>query len=256
MLTHTTWFLVVFASSLAVVGAYRLAAHADGTDGSLDQAPVRPGWRLRLGVVGGCVVLLLALALAWRVTAFAEVDADVVARLALGRNDSLNSFFLLITCIGDVVPCFLIASLLAVAYYQRTGRFRGFILQVLILVQLLVQTAMTVTFHDITMTDLYFSVPLGGSGTIPSGSVSRLLSLFLVAATLWHSYSPRFERVLLSLAPLVVMTEIVSRLYLGRHLLADIAAGLLLGVILTVAFRWLLNRLAPREVEPGGVVRQ
>jgi len=46
------------------------------------------------------------------------------------------------------------------------------------------------------------------------------------------------------------------RLCLHRHLPADVVAGLLLGVILTVPFRWLLPRLAPRNVEPGDVVRQ
>lgn len=254
--THTAWFLVVFASSFAVAGACWLAALAVDAVDADDARAAGQGWRLRLGILGGCLLVLLALAFAWRVHAVAEIDANVVANLVGNRNAALDGIFTVVTTIGDVVPSFLLASLLAIAYYQQTGRFRGFVLELLVLVQLLIQTAMTVLFNDITLTDLDPSIPLGGSGTIPSGSVSRLLSLFLVAATLWHSYSPRFERVLLSLAPLVVMTEIVSRLYLGRHLLADIAAGLLLGVILTVAFRWLLNRLAPREVEPGGVVRQ
>ena len=236
--THATWFLVVLASSLAVLGSCRLAAHAEKT-GTAE--PARSGRRVLLGVVGGALVALLALALAWRVHGIAQIDGSVVAHLVADRNPSLDTSFTVITTLGDVVPSFLIASLLAVVYFQQTGSIRGIVLELMVLVQLLIQTAMTDLFHDITLTDLDPSIPLGGSGTIPSGSVSRLLSLLLVAATLWHGHSPRFERMLLSLAPVLVMTEIVSRLYLGRHLLADIAGGLLLGVILTVAFRLLLQ---------------
>lgn len=248
MWTHTTWFLVVFASCVAVLGACRLAAYADEGD---EVGPAQPGWRLRVGIVGGCLVALLALAIGWRVRAIAQVDGDVVANLVADRSAALNDVFTVVTTMGDVVPSFLIASLLAVAYYQQTGRARGFVLQLLVLVQLLIQTSMTSSFNDITLMDLHPSVPLGGSGAIPSGSVSRLLSLVLVAATLWKGHSPRSARVLLSLAPILVVTEIVSRLYLGRHLLVDIAGGLLLGVILTVAFRWLLLAAASVKRRQG-----
>lgn len=251
--THTTWFLVVLASSVAVVAACRMAAYAEPAEPA---GPHRHGWRLRLGVLGGCLVVLLALAFGWRARGIAELDGGVVANLVGDRNPSLNGIFSVITTMGDVVPSFLIASLLAVLYYQQTGRVRGLVLVLLVVVQLVIQTAMTVLFNDVTMTDLDPSVPLGGSGTIPSGSVSRLLAMFLVAATLWHGHSPRSERVLLSLAPLLVLTEIVSRLYLGRHLLVDIAGGLLLGVTLTVAFRWVVHLGNRPDVEPGDVERR
>ena len=232
MLAHTTWFFVFLGFSVAVLGACQLAAYADSA---------ARGWRSRLAIVGGCVAALLVLALVWHSQGIAKIDGDVLAKLVGDRNASLNSIFSAVTTMGDTVPSFLLASLLAIAYYQRTGRARGFVLELMVLVQLVIQNSMPALFHDVTLTVLDPSVPIGGSGTIPSGSVSRLLSIFLVAATLWHGYGSRAERVLLGLAPLVVMTEIVSRLYLGRHLLADIAAGLLFGVILTIVFRWVLQ---------------
>jgi membrane-associated phospholipid phosphatase len=232
MLAHTTWFFVFLGSSVAVLGACQLAAYADSAT---------RGWRSRLAIVGGCVAALLVLALVWHSRGIAKIDGDVVAKLVGDRNASLNGIFSTVTTMGDVVPSFLLASLLAIAYYQQTRRIRGFVLGLMVLVQLVIQDSMPALFHDVTLTVLDPSVPIGGSGTIPSGSVSRLLSIFLLAATLWHGYGSRAERVLLGLAPLVVMTEIVSRLYLGRHLLADIVAGLLFGVILTIVFRWVLQ---------------
>jgi PAP2 superfamily len=241
MLAHATWFFVVLLCAVAVLAACQLAAYAD--------VPAT-GWRVRLAVVLGCGAALLVLALVWHVQGVAKIDGDVVANLVKDRNVTLNGLFSAVTTMGDVVPSFLLASLLAIAYYQQTRRIAGFVLVLMVLIQLTIQISMPAVFHDVTLTALHPLVPIGASGvdpgTIPSGSVSRLLPLLLVGATLWHSHSPRTERVLLALAPLVVMTETVSRLYLGRHLLADIAAGLLLGVALTVLFRWVLQLVAER----------
>jgi len=239
MVAHTTWFFVVLLCAVAVLAACQLAAYADSA---------ATGWRLRLAIAGGCVAALLVVALAWHFQGVAKIDGDVLAKLVGDRNAGLNGLFSTVTTMGDTVPSFLLASLLAIAYYQQTRRIAGFVLVAMVVVQLAIQSSMPSLFHDVTLISLHPLVQLGrgagAAGTIPSGSVSRLLPLLLVGATLWHGYSPRTERVLLALAPLVVMTEIVSRLYLGRHLLADIAAGLLLGVVLTIAFRWVLQLVA------------
>ncbi|HWT32976.1 MAG TPA: phosphatase PAP2 family protein [Microbacterium sp.] len=81
---------------------------------------------------------------------------------------------------------------------------------------------------------------LGGAGPIPSGSISRLYVVFVLGAALWTRYSSRTAAGFLLTGQALLLIELTSRLYLGRHFLVDIAGGLLLGVLLLIGGGWLL----------------
>jgi membrane-associated phospholipid phosphatase len=70
---------------------------------------------------------------------------------------------------------------------------------------------------------------------------------------LWRRYDAIGARRLLDLGAVLVFVELVSRLYLGRHLLADIVGGFLLGIVLAVVGGWLLHLVEPAAAdEPRG----
>ena len=64
----------------------------------------------------------------------------------------------------------------------------------------------------------------------PSGHVQSTAVLWGAAGLLWN------QRVVMKLAPAVVLLMAVSRMYLGRHFLADVVGGALLGGLLLATF--------------------
>jgi membrane-associated phospholipid phosphatase len=63
----------------------------------------------------------------------------------------------------------------------------------------------------------------------PSGHVQSTVVLWGAAGTLWS------HRIVLGLAPAVVVLMALSRMYLGRHFLADVLGGAALGAVLLAA---------------------
>lgn len=239
------WCIVVLAAGIAVAASINVAQAAMARNGPSD------GTR-GVRVAAASLVLLLVLAAVWRSRAVARADGSVVAVLTRERGATLDKVMSVITTMGDMVPSFTIATVLALLIYmQGKHRYLPWALPLLILVQLVIQFAFSHVFHDVDVQQVRPRLPLGGFGTIPSGSVSRLLGVFLVAGLLWRSHDQVGARRLVTLGGILVVIETVTRLYLARHLLADILGGLFLGVFLATGTS-LLFRLAgahPRVAE-------
>lgn len=95
---------------------------------------------------------------------------------------------------------------------------------------------------------MFPEVVLGGIGTVPSGSVARLFSVFVLAGLLISATHPRVGRNMITVGGALVLVQAVTRLYLGRHLLGDIVGGALLGVALVaVAMMFLSRRASPQQ---------
>jgi hypothetical protein len=228
-MTAFVWFLIVLVSALAVSGAVALAQIAAPGLGST----VR--WRTSLAVLAGAAVGLVG-----RVHAIADADARVVVKLVHARSSTLNTVVSVVTTVGDLVPSFALAGVLALLLYRRTGQLTAWVLPVVVLVEVAIQSEFLDIMHDPTMARLAVGATIGRSDGMPSGSVSRLFSLSLIAAILWRRHSSKISRGFIEFGSAVVFIALITRLYLARHLLADIVGGLLLGLILTVAFGWVL----------------
>lgn len=232
------WFLVLLVTAAGIGGCLYLAESA-WTGGVL--ASIRN--RGLAFVVA--VVAFVGLSLLYRVESIAKLDAQVIQGMCTARNERLVQLMSYLTTMGDVVPSFMIATILAVLVLrQGVHRFAWVLLPLTVFVQTVIQFGVTKSFDDKTIADFYPDVVIGGAGTIPSGSVARLASIFLIAAFLWHARDERGSRNLVTLGGVLLVVQAVSRLYLGRHLLADIACGLLLGLALALAATSVVRRSA------------
>lgn len=233
------WSLVLTAAALGVSWTMRLA---------------ETGWvggrqlHFRAIIAGASLLALLALAALYKIRAVADLDARVIRALAGSRGETVTLLMTSLTTLGDAIPSFVIAGMLATIIY-RQGRHRVlcFALPLMVFAELAIQIGIGKVFDDVTISQLFSQIPLGGAGNIPSGSVARLSSLFLVAACLWHSHDARGSSRLVSLGGALLILQIVSRLYLGRHLMADIAGGLLLGLFLSVVVTAVVPARRPDE---------
>ena len=243
MFSFTIWC----ALTLVLVGAIGMTlrlAESTWTGGVL--ASLRS--RTVALVVSG--VALLALALALKLEPIARADGSIVRVLSHSRGDTLVKIMTILTTLGDAIPSFTIATMLAVIIYRQEHHlFAWALLPLVVLAELLVQVGMTNTFGDLTIGDIAASIPSGNPGILPSGSVARLSSIFLVAALLWRSHSPLQSRTVVTIGGVLLVLQSVSRLYLGRHLLLDIAGGLLVGFALFLLASYVVGR--PSQVDPG-----
>jgi membrane-associated phospholipid phosphatase len=232
------WFLVLLVTTAGIVGCLYLAESA-WTGGALASI------RNRALAFGVAMVAFVGLSLLYRVESIAKLDAEVIQSMCTSRNERLIELMSYLTTMGDVVPSFTIATILAVLVLrQGVHRFAWMLLPLIVFVQTVIQFAVTKAFDDKTIGDFYPDIALGGVGTIPSGSVARLTSIFLIAAFLWHAHDERGSRNLVTLGGVLIAVEAISRLYLGRHLLVDIACGLLLGLALALAATSVVRRSA------------
>lgn len=245
MTTHLLWFVVVLGAGLTVVGSVWIAGASTPPGGS------RSGLRTSGTIAVGSALVLVFLALLYRVHAVARADARVVARLVPERKTTLDGLLSIVTTMGDLVPSFIIAGILEILVYRRTTRWTAWLLPLVVLVQVAIQTAFLDTFRDPTIAQIAPGITLGASDGIPSGSMARLLSVFLVAALLWRPVGVTAARRLTDLGAVLVFVELITRVYLARHFLADIVGGLLLGIVLTTAFGWLVY-LADHRVRSNG----
>lgn len=238
------WFLVVSLGAAAVVGSIELTTNWESER--------TRAYRATAVTILGSVVGLVLLALVWKIRRVADLDASVINLLAAKRSHGVTEVMNSVTTIGDPIPSFTIAAVLALVIYQQ-GRHRilPLLLPLAVVVELFVQILITDIFHDVTIAQLRSGLPLGGAGTIPSGSVARLFSMFSIAALLWGPLGARSRRVM-TIGAVLVIIQLISRLYLGRHLLADILGGLLLGIILERLAYLLLRRRgqAPASAAP------
>lgn len=234
MIASAVWCAVVLGTVIGTSLTIR------AFEGALPEAC--KSWTSALRCAGLSAVALFVLALLWRVRAIASADGSVVAEMAHQRTATMNVIMSVVTTVGDVVPIFAISAVLALLIHlQGRHRLLAWTLPLLVMVELVVQISFGKVLDDVTIAQVEPGTPLGGFGTIPSGSVARLLSVFLVAAVLWGDHSVRGAQRLTALGGSLVLVQAFSRLYLGRHLIADIAGGLLLGLILAICAAWLLR---------------
>ncbi|MGI9157363.1 MAG: phosphatase PAP2 family protein [Marmoricola sp.] len=181
----------------------------------------------------GAALLLVLLAVLLRVGPIARADGSVVRMLSHSRGDTLVMIMSILTTLGDSIPSFTIAAVLAVIVYRQSAHpVVCWVLPVMVLVEVLAQVAIGKVFGDLTISDVTSNVVSGNYGYLPSGSVARLSSIFLIAARLWYSTNRSQSRTIVTFGGALVVLQSVSRLYLGRHLVLDIVGGLLLGFAL------------------------
>lgn len=245
MLAQFVWFLIIVGGGFAVCSAAWLARRATPEPGNT-VSPRVAGTTFVL-----VVVALLLLGALWRVHAIAKADARVVGQLAHKRGATFTEIANVLTTTGDFVPSLTIAGVIAVCFYLRSRRLTAVVLPLAVLVEVVLQAGFLNAFHDPTIAKVAPGLTIGGSDGIPSGSMARLLSISLLAAALWSAHNAKVARRFAEFGMAVVFIELMTRLYLGRHFLADIVGGLLLGVLLTVFFGWLLHLVENRKAVPG-----
>lgn len=178
----------------------------------------------------GSALLLLLLAVLLRVGPIARADGSAVRMLSHSRGETLVKIMSILTTLGDSIPSFTIAAVLAVILYRQNAHpVLCWALPVMVLIEVLAQVGIGKVFDDLTISDVTSNVVSGDYGYLPSGSVARLTSIFLIAARLWYSTNRRQSRTIVTFGGALVVLQSVSRLYLGRHLVLDIVGGLLLG---------------------------
>lgn len=241
--SFTIWTVLALAL-VAAIGVTLQLAESTWTGGLL--APLRA----RGIALVSAVAALLVLALVLKVEPVARADGAVIRVLSHSRGATLEKIMTILTTLGDAIPSFTIAMMLAVIIY-RQGRhpFAWALLPLVVIAELLVQIGMTNTFGDLTIADVAASVPSGNPGILPSGSVARLSSIFLVGALLWRSKSPLQSRTLVTIGGVLLVLQSVSRLYLSRHFLLDIVGGLLVGFALFLIASFLIGRPSQIDLE-------
>jgi membrane-associated phospholipid phosphatase len=154
------------------------------------------------------------------------------------------------------VPTYTIASALAIALMVSTHRLlTPWLLIAVVVVEIALQFLLADhLFENVTIDVVEPMVPLGGAGSNPSGATARLFTLFMVAAAICRPDHQRVARRLVVAGAVITLVEVISRLYLGRHLVLDIFGGLFLGLILTLSTAAMVDALAPLERRLGGRV--
>jgi hypothetical protein len=228
MLVLVSWTLL-FLISATLVGLALEVAESAWAGGRLGSTRAR-----LVGAVVAAAVLLLV-AVLYQSHAVAVPDGHLIDRIAASPGSPLAQVMTYVTLLGDSVSSLVIASALAlITYRQGRHTYACAILPVLVLAELYIQLGMWKVFDDATIGTLHPLVPIGGPGQIPSGSVARLLSVFLVASLLWSAYDVRGARRVATLGGVLTLIQCASRLVLGRHLYADLVAGMALGLMLTL----------------------
>lgn len=226
MLTLTTWFVIVVLSAIAILGMQQLSEAADGS-----KLATSIPHRVLTALLS--TIVLVVLTLIWQVREVAQLDGHIIDELAKSRSVTLTQIMSFVTTMGDAIPTFMIGAVLALIIYCQVRRtWLVILLPLVVLVELAIQIAMSKSFDVVTAADVVPHLIEGGSGSLPSGSVARLFSLFFVAAHICGSRQQRVARRLATLGSVLVLVQIISRLYLARHLVGDIVGGLALGLAL------------------------
>lgn len=230
MKTELVYFGLTLATLVGVLAAVLVVAWSDrGHDA--------PAVSVRRWLpLGAAVAALLIVGLMLKVGWIAERDASIVAELASGRSAGLDDLVSLITRMGDVVFSYLVAGALTIGLALGGRRpVSALVLPLVVVVELAIQFLLADhLLVGFTVDEIRPNVPVGGAGSHPSGATARLFALFLVAAMMCRSTNPRAARALLVTGTVATFVEIVTRLYLGRHLVLDIIGGLLLGAALVI----------------------
>jgi|GEM_PF-4734480 len=244
MIATVGWAVFVLVALVGITGSMRAVEAVTGPRGIASR-------RGALISAAAAAVMLAGLGGLYRVRAVAEADGTLVKSLSTLRSPVLVQVFRVVTTMGDVIPCLIIAGALGIYLYRVTGTSVWVLgLPAMVLLEVFVQIGVAHVFHPFTLTDVMPHIVIDGSGSIPSGSVARLLSLTLVAAMIRVGATGNAGRAIPTTGAIVVFIELISRLYLGRHLVGDLLAGLSLGVLLSLGVAVVL-RAAVSVHEPN-----
>ncbi len=251
MTTELVYFAVTLVLTTAVAGSLMVVMW---TGGQVYHS-VLGGWA-RWGPIAAAVLAMAAIAIALRVDAVAEADGRIVEKLAEARAPGLDDVFSLVTRMGDVIPSYTIAAALAIALMVSTRRLlTPWLLILVVVIEIALQFLLADhVFENVTIDVVEPMVPLDGAGSNPSGATARLFTLFLVAAAICRPDHQRAARAFLVAGAVITLVEVISRLYLGRHLILDIFGGLFLGLVLTISAAAVVAALAPLERRLAGRV--
>ncbi len=240
MVIATVWAVMTFLALGGVLGAVRGLERATGIVGE-------PSRRLGIMLAGGSALGLVVIGVLYQVQAVSKLDGRFVEQLADARSDALVSALRVVTTLGDVVPSYTLAAVLAIWLIQQRGSgLWPLLLPALLLLELALQFGYNKIFPVDTLEVVLPDVPIDGAGSIPSGSVARLLTIFVVACLIYRRSRPAGDgRWLTTVGATLVLVEIVTRVYLGRHFVSDIAGGLLLGILLSLLGAFLLSLARP-----------
>ncbi|MGA9747850.1 MAG: phosphatase PAP2 family protein [Nocardioides sp.] len=252
MTMAVAWCAMTLISVTVVAAGFLVVGRATGTRGI---ASPRLFWSSGAAVV----ILLVGMGLLYQVRAVAEVDGAFVESLSLARGPVLVEIARVVTTVGDVVPTMTIAAVLALLLLLRPDPgLWPLALPLLVFLELVLQFGYNAVFPVLTLSDIDAALPIDGSGSIPSGSVARLMSLFVVAAMIRRrQQADASVDHWVSIGASLVTIELVTRLLLGRHFVADIIGGVLLGTLLCLVAAALLHatsRPASTPVGDGEVV--
>ncbi|MDB5252584.1 MAG: hypothetical protein JWP27_1753 [Flaviaesturariibacter sp.] len=190
--------------------------------------------------------LLLCLVLATAVSLAQNPDIDLLRRLNLHRNRSLDSVLIAITESAAPLAYSLPLLLLLVALWKRRAALREKAMTIILsaIVSLLLSTFIKTLVHRtrpfITYPDLE-KLSTGGSGSFPSGHTADAFTLatsLTLAFPRWWVAGPAFAWAL---------TVGYSRMHLGVHYPSDVAASLVLGT----ACSWVVYTIRTRPHRSG-----
>ncbi len=235
---HLVWFAVILSVGIVSVAAVQVTELISRRSQTSVLGPL---------AIGGVVtVAFLLFGLIWTVEGVATLDSEVIITLAEDRKPVAASIFAIFTTFGDSIPMMTIGAGIAVVLYRRTGAWQSFLVPAVIMCEQILQVSTFSSIPAWTMGELAPQAIDGTTGSYPSGSVARMLSLFCVAALVCDFTGIRGGWTLRSVAAVLLVEQAISRLYLGRHLLADLVGGFLLGIIL-VAGMAVIMRLTMKK---------
>lgn len=226
MTSAIAWFAILTATAVAIVSCHDAVLRLGASHVRLKGVPLL--WCAAVVSLSLTAVLCVLL----RIHAYASLDAKIVDSLARERSDALTTIFKLVTTLGDLVPSLLLAFLVGMGLWltQRVSRRIVVAIPTVVLIEIALQFLLIRLFRDPTIGQLEPHLSLGAAGAAPSGATARLLILSLFASRIVGA-SGHIRRGPAVLAPSMVLIEVTSRLYLGRHFVTDIAAGLSTGVL-------------------------
>ncbi len=215
-----------------------------------------PTWLL-IGLVALIGVTSLAgFLLAWMSpSADGGLDLGVTEWAAAHRTDALTTFFSIVTDVGDTITLLILSVVVGIAWRLRRGDWAGVeVLAGSYLGALVVYSAVKrIVGRGRPPMDLAISEVPGlafpSGHTTGSAAVYTALVLLVIAMV-------RREAVRIGIvvgAGVLVVAIAASRVYLGAHWLADVVAGLFVGV--TWAF-WVVTPLYVRRRQRGEPVTE
>lgn len=168
-----------------------------------------------------------------------ELQAEIIKFIQLFSNPFLDIFFIIITNFGGALFYFIIIPVFYWSIDKKIG--------ITLIISLMFSMYLNATLKNITAIPRPIGCPgirnlfvsSAGGFSFPSGHAQG-------TATFWGvvMYYYRSRQVYI-LGFIVVVLVSLSRIYLGLHWPCDVAAGIALGILISMLFTSLLKRLKP-----------